>query len=60
MVIALSLYYVDTTYEGWIDCKFTLVHKSFCVIMQGCIKDSEQGLWIGLIDCLDDHVWLIN
>ena len=55
-----AYHYVDTTYEGWIDGRFTFVHKGFCVIMQSCIKDSEQGLCIGLIDCLDDSVWLIN
>ena len=39
----------DTVYEGWIDFRFTLVHKGTLVIMQGCTRDSEQSLWIGLI-----------
>ena len=38
------IYYDDTIYEGCIDSRFTLVHKSVLVITQGCIGDSEQGL----------------
>ena len=37
-------------YEGSIDFRFTLVHKGILVIIQGCIRDSEQVLQIGLID----------
>ena len=44
------IYYDDTVYEGWIDSKFTLMHKGILVIMQSCIGDSEQGLWIRQID----------
>ena len=38
------IYLVDTDYEGWIDSRFTFVHKDVLVIMQGCIRVSEQGL----------------
>ena len=44
------IYHDDTVYESWIGFRFTLVHKDIMIIMQGCIGDSEQGLWIGLID----------
>ena len=44
------IYLVGTYYEGWIDFRFTFVHMSILVIMQGCIRVSEQGIWIGLID----------
>ena len=54
------IYHDDTIYEGWIDSRFTLIHKGILIIIQGCIGDSEQGLWIGLIDWLDDSMWLIN
>ena len=44
------IYLVDTDYEGWIGSRFTFVHKSILVIMEGCTRVSEQGLWIWLID----------
>ena len=44
------IYHDYTVYKNWIDFRFTLVHKGIMVIMQGCLRDSEQGLWIGLID----------
>ena len=44
------IYNDDMIYEGWISFRFNLVHKSVLVIMQGCTWDSEQGMWIGLID----------
>ena len=34
----------DMDYEGWIDSKFTLMHKSILIITQGYTGDSEQGL----------------
>ena len=36
------------------------MHKGILVIIQGCIGDSEQIIWIELIDQLDGHVWLVN
>ena len=44
------IYHDDMVYEGYINSKFTFVHKGILVIMQGCTRDSEQGLYIGLID----------
>ena len=44
------IYHDDTIYEDWINSMFTLVHKSVLIIIQGCIRDSEQVLWIGLTD----------
>ena len=44
------IYHDDTVYESWIGSWFIIVHKSVLVIMQGCTKDGEQVLWIGLID----------
>ena len=44
------IYLVGMGYEGWIDSKFTSVHKGILIITQGCIGVSEQGLLIGLID----------
>ena len=44
------IYHDDMIYEGWISFRFNLVHKGVLVIMQDCTWDSEQGLWIGLID----------
>ena len=44
------IYHDGTIYEGWIDSKFTIVHKDVLVITQGCMGNSEQGIWIGLID----------
>ena len=38
------LYFVGIGYEGWIDSKFTFVHKGILVIMQGCTRVSEWGL----------------
>ena len=38
------IYHDDIVYKGWIGSKFTLVHKGVLVIMQGYIRDSEQGL----------------
>ena len=37
------IYHDDTIYDGW-SSKFTLIHKSVLVIMQGNTKDSEKGL----------------
>ena len=44
------IYLVGMGYEGWIDSRFTFVHKSVFVIMQDCTGVREQSLWIGLID----------
>ena len=44
------IYLVDMDYEGRIGSKFTFMHKGVLVIMQGCTRISEQGLWIRLID----------
>ena len=44
------IYLVGTDYESRIGSKFTFVHKGILIIMQGCTRVSEQGLWIGLID----------
>ena len=38
------IYHNGTVYKGWIDSKFTLLHKGVLVIIQGCIGDSEQSL----------------
>ena len=38
------IYFVGIGYEGWIDSKFTFVHKGILVIMQGCTRVSEWGL----------------
>ena len=40
----------DTIYEGWIDFKFTFMHKDVLVITQDYIGISEQSFWIRLID----------
>ena len=37
------IYHDETNYEGW-SSKFTLIHRSVLVIMQGNTKDSEKGL----------------
>ena len=47
------IYFVGMSFEGWIGCKFTFMHKSVLVIMQGCIGVSEQGVWIRLINKLE-------
>ena len=47
-------------YEDWIDSRFILLHKGILIIMQGFTRDNEQGLWIELIDYLDDSMWTIN
>ena len=45
------IYLIGMSYEGdQIDFRFTFLHKGLLVIMQGCTRVSEQGLWIGLID----------
>ena len=44
------IYLVGMDYEGYIDFRFTFVHKGILVIMKGCIEVSEQGLQIELID----------
>ena len=54
VVLVLSLLSCDTFYDGWIDSRLILVHNSILVIMQGCIRDNGQGLWLGIIDKLDD------
>ena len=36
------------------------MYKGILIITQGCIRVSEQGLWIGLIDKLVDPIGLIN
>ena len=33
------IYHDDTVYEGWIESRFILVHKSVLGIMQGCTRD---------------------
>ena len=43
-------YLVGTSYEDWIDSRFTFVHEDVLVITQNCIGVSEQCLWVGLID----------
>ena len=50
----------DMVYESWIGPRSTLVHKDVLVITQGCIRDSEQSLQIGVINKLDSFVRLIN
>ena len=44
------IYHDDRVYEGWIDFRFIFVHKGVLIIMQDCIGDNEQGIWIRLID----------
>ena len=44
------IYHVSVVYDSWIDSRFTLVYKGILVIMQGCVRDNEQGLYIRLID----------
>ena len=44
------IYLAGTDYKSWIDSRFTFVHKGVLVIKQGCIRVSEQALWIRLID----------
>ena len=44
------IYHDDVIYELWISFLFIFVHKGVLVITQGCTRDSEQVLWIGLID----------
>ena len=44
------IYQDDMIYRGWISSRFTHMHKGILVIMQCCIRDSEQGIWIELID----------
>ena len=48
------IYYDDKVYKSWINSRFILIHKGVLVITQGCTRDSEQSLWIRLIDFLDD------
>ena len=36
------------------------MHEGVLVMMQGCIGNNEQGIWIELIDYLDSPMWLIN
>ena len=44
------IYLVVINYEWRIGFKFNFVHNDILVIMQGCTRVNEQGLWIGLID----------
>ena len=44
------IYHINIVYNGWINSKFTLVHKDVLVITQGCTKDSEQCFLVRLID----------
>ena len=44
------IYHNDTIYEDWIGSKFIFVYKGVLAIKQDYTKDSEQGLWIELID----------
>ena len=44
------IYLVGMDYEGWIGCRFTFMPKGVLVITQCCIRVSEQGIWIRLID----------
>ena len=44
------IYNDDMIYESLINSTSILVHKGVLIIMQGCIGDNEQGLYIGLID----------
>ena len=48
--LSSSIYLDGTIYKDWINSKFTLVHKSILVITQSCTRNSEQGIWIRLID----------
>ena len=54
------IYLVGMGNEGWIDFRFTSMHKGILVIMQGYIGVSEQGLWIRLIDQLVGPIGLIK
>ena len=43
--LRFELIYLDDMIYGRLICyKFTLVHEGVLVIMQGCTKDSKQGL----------------
>ena len=44
------IYHDNMVYEDEIGYRFTLMHKGVLVTTQGCIGDSEQVLWIELID----------
>ena len=44
------IYHISIVYKGWIDSKFTLVHKGVLVTTQGCTKDSEQCFLVRLIN----------
>ena len=44
------IYHDDTVYEGWIGSRFILMHNRVLIITEYCIRDNEQGIWIGLID----------
>ena len=54
------IYLVGTDYEGRIGSRFIFVHEDVLVIGQGCIRVSQQGLYIGLIDQLVGLIRLIN
>ena len=41
------IYLVGMGNEGWIDSRFTFVHKGVLVIMQGYIRISEQVSRLG-------------
>ena len=44
------IYLVDMDYEGSIGSRFTFEHKGIFVIMLDCIRVSEYGIWIELIN----------
>ena len=44
------IYLFGMGYKGRMGSRFIFVHKGVLVIMQGCIRVSEQSLWTGLID----------
>ena len=38
------IYHDGMIYDGWIDSWFIIMYKCVLVIMQGCVRDSEQVL----------------
>ena len=59
-VCSKLIYLVSMGYESQIGSRFTFVHKDVFAITQGCIRVSEQGLQIGLIDKLVGLIGLMN
>ena len=44
------IYLIGMGYKGRISSRFTFVHKGILIITYDCIRVSDLGLWIGLID----------